>query len=169
MQKGAHYTDLPHSFILFFCPFDYVEHGLPVYTFKTICSEDNTIILQDGITKVIINSTAAQKAADPELKAFLHYMNGTVSDSPFIRKLERLIEELKANEEKRSEYMLLQAFEMDARRDGIQQGKSLGLAEGSRRKALETARILKQLGDFVQKIVKATGLTVQEVEELTVE
>ena len=65
--------------------------------------------------------------------------------------------------------MLLQAFEMDARRDGIQQGKSLGLAEGSRRKALETARILKQLGDFVQKIVKATGLTVQEVEELTVE
>ena len=53
---------------------------------------------------------------------------------------------------------------------GIQQGKSIGLAEGeargSRQKALETARILKQLGDSVQKIVQATGLTVQEVEEL---
>ena len=55
------------------------------------------------------------------------------------------------------------------REEGIQQGKSLGLAEGSRHAKLETARILKQLGDPVQKIVKATGLTVQEVEELTVE
>ena len=53
---------------------------------------------------------------------------------------------------------------------GISQGKSLGLAEGevrgSHQKALETARILKQLGDSVQKIMQATGLTVQEVEAL---
>ena len=43
-------------------------------------------------------------------------------------------------------------------RQGIQQGKSLGLAEGSRQKALETARILKQLGDSVKKIMQATSL-----------
>ena len=53
---------------------------------------------------------------------------------------------------------------------GLAEGKSLGLAEGevrgSRQKALETARILKQFGDPVQKIVQATGLTIQEVEPL---
>ena len=53
---------------------------------------------------------------------------------------------------------------------GLAEGKSLGLAEGevrgSRQKALETARILKQFGDSVQKIVQVTGLTVQEVEKL---
>ena len=53
---------------------------------------------------------------------------------------------------------------------GLAEGKSLGLAEGevrgSRQKALETARILKQFGDSVQKIVQVTGLTVQEVEAL---
>ena len=53
---------------------------------------------------------------------------------------------------------------------GLAEGKSLGLAEGevrgSRQKALETARILKQFGDPVQKIVQATGLTIQEVETL---
>ncbi|MGP1432302.1 MAG: hypothetical protein ACTTJ4_08315 [Treponema sp.] len=53
---------------------------------------------------------------------------------------------------------------------GLAEGKSLGLGEGevrgSRQKALETARILKQFGDSVQKIVQATGLTVQEVETL---
>ena len=50
--------------------------------------------------------------------------------------------------------------------EGEARGKSLGLAEGSRQKALETARILKQFGDPVQKIVQATGLTIQEVETL---
>ena len=50
---------------------------------------------------------------------------------------------------------------------GLAEGKSLGLAEGSRQKALETARILKQFGDSVQKIVQVTGLTIQEVEDIT--
>ena len=49
---------------------------------------------------------------------------------------------------------------------GLAEGKSLGLAEGSRQKAFETARMLKQFGDSVQKIVQVTGLTVQEVEML---
>jgi len=53
---------------------------------------------------------------------------------------------------------------------GLAEGKSQGIAEGevrgSRQKALETARILKQFGDSVQKIVQVTGLTVQEVEAL---
>ena len=69
---------------------------------------------------------------------------------------------------------MLRSFEMDARRVGFQQGitqgmrqgKSLGLAEGSRQKALETARILKQLGDSITKIVQATGLSKEEVEKL---
>ena len=39
-----------------------------------------------------------------------------------------------------------------------------GISQGSRQKALKTARILKQLGDSVQKIVQATGLTQEEVE-----
>ena len=39
-----------------------------------------------------------------------------------------------------------------------------GISQGSRQKALETARILKQLGDSAQKIVQATGLTQEEVE-----
>ena len=48
--------------------------------------------------------------------------------------------------------------------EGIEQGKSLGLAEGSRRKALETAKNLLAMGLSIENIVKATGLTVQEVE-----
>ena len=146
-----------------------------MYTFKTICSEDSRIELGDGITKIIINSQAAVHEKNEKLKVFLEYMNGKVSDNDeFIQKLERRIKDVKANEGLRREYMLVNTIERDARNDGWKagivqgraEGKSLGLAEGSYQKALETARILKQLGDSVQKIVQVTGLTVLEVEKL---
>ena len=49
---------------------------------------------------------------------------------------------------------------------GIQQGIQQGFSNGSRQKALETAKILKQFGDSVQKIAQATGLTQEEVEAI---
>ena len=148
-----------------------------------MCCENNGIELYDGVTKIIINSKAAAYEKNEKLKAFLEYMNGIVnSDDEFIQKLEQRIKEVKANEELRREYMLVNTIERDARNDGwkagivqglaegkslgLAEGKLLGLAEGSQQKALETARILKQLGDSVQKIVQVTGLTVQEVEKL---
>ena len=48
---------------------------------------------------------------------------------------------------------------------GIEQGIRQGFSDGSRQKALETARILKRLGDSVQKISQATGLAEEEVEK----
>ena len=48
----------------------------------------------------------------------------------------------------------------------MDEGKSLGLAEGSRQKALETAKNLLQFGLSVQKIAQATGLTKDDVEAL---
>ena len=49
---------------------------------------------------------------------------------------------------------------------GLQQGIQQGFSNGSRQKALETAKILKQFGDSVQKIAQATGLTTDEVESM---
>ena len=70
--------------------------------------------------------------------------------------------------------MMLRSFEMDARRAGFQQGITQGVAQGmrqgeargSRQAKLETARILKQLGDSITKIVQVTGLSKEEVEAI---
>ena len=144
-----------------------------------MCSEDSRIELCDGITKIIINSKAADHEKNEKLKVFLEYMNGKVSDDDFIQRLEQRIKEVKANEELRREYMLVNTIERDARNDGwkagiahgLAQGKSLGLAEGeargSRRAKLETARNLCAMGLSIDKIVQATGLTIQEVESIT--
>ena len=50
--------------------------------------------------------------------------------------------------------------------EGIEQGKSLGLAEGSRQKALETAAAFKRFGFDIDKIAEGTGLSREEVEKL---
>ena len=78
--------------------------------------------------------------------------------------------------------MMLRSFEMDARRAGFQQGitqgmrqgearglergKSLGLAEGSRQKALETARLMLHRSYPVSEICLMTGLSKEEVEAI---
>ena len=49
---------------------------------------------------------------------------------------------------------------------GVERGKSLGLAEGSRQKALETARLMKQASCEITFIEKMTGLSKEEVEKL---
>jgi len=48
--------------------------------------------------------------------------------------------------------------------EGREQGISQGMSQGSRQKALETAKLLKQLGDSVQKIMQVTGLSKADVE-----
>ncbi|TWI78963.1 PD-(D/E)XK nuclease family transposase [Treponema putidum] len=72
--------------------------ALPVYTFKTLCTENTKIQLADGITKIIINSKAAEKEASPALKSFLQYMNGKASNDEFIQKVKQRIKEVKQSE-----------------------------------------------------------------------
>ena len=116
----------------------------------------------------------AAEQAETGLKEFLLYMNGKSPDTGFTKEIERKINETKANEEKRREYMLIQSFEMDARRAGMQegmqagiaQGRNEGFADGSRQNALQNAGNLKQLGVSIDIITQATGLTKEEVEGL---
>ena len=81
-----------------------------------------------------------------------------------------MIQTVKISERARKEYHILPAVIMDALDEGEARGLERGLAEGeargSRQKALETAKILKQFGDSVQKIMQVTGLSKAEVEAL---
>ena len=73
-----------------------------------------------------------------------------------------MIQTVKISERARKEYHILPAVIMDA----LDEGEARGLAEGSRQKALETAKNLLQFGLSIENIAKATGLTQEEVEAL---
>ncbi|MEL3907664.1 MAG: hypothetical protein P1P64_01460 [Treponemataceae bacterium] len=49
---------------------------------------------------------------------------------------------------------------------GLSQGEARGVMKGELKKARETAKLLKLLGDPMEKIVKVTGLSESEIDEL---
>ncbi|AIN92965.1 Rpn family recombination-promoting nuclease/putative transposase [Treponema putidum] len=154
LDKGNFYNDLNDSFIIFICTFDAIWKNEPIYTFENICIEDKNISLQDGTKKVIINSEAFKSTEDKDLKEFLEYLKTGKAKSEFTRRIEEMIQTVKQNEQARQEYRLMSTFEMDARYKGIYETKR------------ETAKILKQLGDSIQKIMQVTGLPEAEIEKL---
>ena len=87
---------------------------------------------------------------------------GKKSNSDFIIELENKVNEVKQNDKRRREYMIMSAFEADARRVGILEGKQ----EGSYQARLETAKNLIDMGLSIENIAKATGLAQKEVEKL---
>ena len=154
LDKGNFYNDLNESFIIFICLFDVLDKNRSIYTFENICLEDKIISLQDGTKKVIINAEAFKDTKNKELKEFLEYLKTGKTKSEFTREIETMIQAVKNNEQARQEYRLMSTFEMDARYKGIYENKR------------ETAKILKQLGDSLQKIMQVTGLPESEIEKL---
>ena len=81
-----------------------------------------------------------------------------------------MIEAVKHNEQARKEYRIMSAFEMDAREEGVQQGIRQGIqqgfADGSYKKALETAKLMKHANCEFDFIMQMTGLSQEEVEAL---
>lgn len=172
LNKGGDYNDLPETFIIFFCTFDYLNQHQPIYTIKPTCAETQQEFA-DGTVKIIVNSIAAEHA-EAELRDFLWYMNGKTPHTDFTKAIEKKVAETKEDEEKRREYMLIQSFEMDARRAGIHEGLAQGViqgiaqgeAKGMRQKALETAKLMIAHNYPIAEICLMTGLTKEDVETI---
>lgn len=97
------YNVLPDSYVIFLCTFDFFGRGLPVYTFRNVCEEDYSLPLNDGTTKIFLNSRAAKDENVPGLKTFLEYMNGIVDpDDSFISALEKDVKKIKENDERKA-------------------------------------------------------------------
>ena len=123
-----------------------------------------------------------KKEKDTELHALLQYLCKKQATSTFTKTIDELVETTKNNERFRSLYMSLNIHKDDLLREGSQIGEKIGfekgiaagmrkgrqdgIVRGAYQKALETAKILKQLGDPIQKITQATGLTKEEVESV---
>ena len=93
--------------------------------------------------------------------------------SPVLQMLNEKIDVLSLNPEERKLYESRMKLKSDIAtisevqyNAGIERGKSLGLAEGSRQKALETAKLMKLEAFDIGMITKMTGLTQAEVEAI---
>ena len=122
--------------------------------------------LQDGTKKIILNAGAFRTTDNKELQGFLQYVKTGKVTTAYTGRIEQMIQTVKMSEQMRKEYRILPAVIMDAIDEGEARGKSLGLAEGSRQKALETAAAFKRFGFDIDKIAEGTGLSREEIEKL---
>ena len=86
-------------------------------------------------------------------------------ESPMMRKANTTIELMEMSPKDKWLYDSRMKYEHD-RASCISEGYQRGLDKGAYQKALETAKLLKQLGDSIQKIMQVTGLTKEEIEKL---
>ncbi len=137
--------------------------GLPVYTFSETCEEDGTIRLNDGTHKYFFNAMAAGLSEDVEIRAILDYiMKQKVSDT-FTEKIQQFVDNVKADERAKGEYMIESLAIQDSKREGRKEGRKEGKMEAK----LEDARKLLELNCIsIEQISYVTGLTIEQIQDL---
>lgn len=116
LEKGQTYDKLNDSYIIFICTFDLFNRDLPMYTFRNICLEEDFLSLGDGATKVFLNSKGNTNGIDPDIAAFLQYINTKKVEGAFVEAIDQEVRNVKLSENVRLEYMTL-AMEIDKARN----------------------------------------------------
>jgi len=171
LEKGQNYIDIADSYVIFICMEDIFGQGLARYTFKNRCMELDDLILDDGTTKIFLNSKGTKGDISEDAKDFLNYLEGHRSDSDFIKQLENEVATVKASRKWRAEYMKQHVHDTLNFRKGKEEGINLGVAQGieqgERKKTIEMA--VKMLSDKMplETISKYTGLSIDVIEDLS--
>ncbi|MGI5172927.1 Rpn family recombination-promoting nuclease/putative transposase [Treponema sp. OMZ 840] len=174
LLAGHGYDELKESYVMFICLTDPFKQGLPVYTFRNTCSEQEGLFLDDKSYKVFYNASAYDREENTELHAFLEYLCQKRATSDFTKNIDELVETAKLNEQFRSTYMSLNIREYDLRREGRIEGEAIGFdrgrkdgfTQGARQTKLETAKLMKGMNYPISDICTISGLSKEEIEKL---
>lgn len=160
LMRGQNYLELKESFVIFITTFDPFGYKMPVYTFKNICKENTNITLEDETSKIFFNVTAYKKESDVEIRCFMSYLFNKKPTDDFTRKIDRLVNELKYNENFKTRYTDMEAV-------WVTDAKMQGRLEGALQKAMESAKKFLSMGLSAEQVAEGTGLSIAEVQELT--
>ena len=80
----------------------------------------------DATTKIFLNTKGTKDDVPPDVKAFLDYINGIMSDDDFVREIDEEIQKAKLLEHEEVSYMTLEMKLEEMHEDGIQQGLQQG-------------------------------------------
>ena len=167
-MKGEPYEKLKESYILFICKDDPFKdeknqyYGLPCYTFQNVCTEKNSVKLNDKTIKVLYNASAYEKEEDPLIRSFLHFIStNEPGEDDFSNRLSRLVDVYKDDEQSRSDYLAMNLHDHDIRYEA--------LAEGAQQKAVEAAKSFYANGASIELIAKSLHMSEEQVKEIVKE
>ena len=187
-KEGAPYTSLTKCITI-----NLISQGFnlnhEIHSAYSILEQNTHLPLTDLMEIHFLNLSAAQKYGvqkspiekRQKLLNWLQFIETDSSEvrkmlattSPILQMLNEKIDVLSLKPEERKLYESRMKLKSDIAtiseaqfKAGAEWGIAEGEARGSRKKALETAKILKQLGDPMQKILQVTGLSKEEVEAI---
>ena len=180
ISKGHNYTELNSTYIIFICTFDLFGLGRPTYTFRNLCLEDTNLELNDGTTKLFLNSTAVIPYESPDIFPysdldddvfyFLQYINGHAPQGTFVNEINEEVAKVKENKEMEKSYMTyameIERRERIARNIGIEEGIQKGIKEGIQKEQLRfiVSMIKKNLP--LDVIAELAELSVADIEKI---
>ena len=131
IEKGADYSKLKKSFVIFICTFDFFEKNGYIYTFENRCVEYPDLRLGDDAIKVFVNVNGKDDShISSELKELLTYIrNSKIPEkcaNPLINNMDAALHKARSNEEWRKEYMILETMRTDYIEKGREEGLELG-------------------------------------------
>ena len=113
IEKGADYSELPQSFVIFICTFDVFGESRWKYTFENICRENMNLSLQDGTTKIFFNTTGTKGNLNKQAVNVLKFIEDNTIEDDFTKRLAQEVQKIKENKEWKVEYMTLLMRERD--------------------------------------------------------
>jgi predicted transposase/invertase (TIGR01784 family) len=130
LKPGENYNKLNKTFVIFICNYDPFNAGQLVYTFETVCKEVPGLRLKDEAYKMILNTKGEHGIISQRLKEFMIYLDENRVTGAFSKELDDAVNAVKANEERRLEYMMLWVRDNEMRAEGREEGRAEGREEG---------------------------------------
>ena len=154
--------------IIMIMPFDLFGYGLYRYTFQMKCEEVPELKLDDGATRIFLNTKGKHpELVSPELIELLKYMEHSTDEvsevckSERIQKMHRRICQIKASEKTEVKYMQSWEEKILIKQEGIAEGERIALERINRlnQKLIEQGRfddLTKAVSDSVyqKKLLK---------------
>lgn len=170
LAQGQPYKDLKPSYVIFICTFDRFKMDEPVYFFRSWDVEKG-LPLGDLSYTIVLNTKCSSEKVPKALKPFYEYLNDPKKNqaSELTRMIDERVRKFNSSEW-RQKYMTFEYILNEHRRESFAEGEAAGLergrSEGATQEKREIAKNLKDLGVGTTEIIKATGLSAEEVEEL---
>ncbi len=129
------FNELNPVFIIFITPFDPFGKGRYRYTFSMKCEAEPKIRLEDGATRIFLNTHGKdEENITPELKELLDLLEHTNEDREFhserVKQLKENVRKIQNDEEVTMRYLHELEEQTASRREGKEEGHEEGLEEG---------------------------------------
>lgn len=162
LKKGERYSQLRKSYVIFICTFDPFGRGLAKYTFNAICNEDHSLVLDDGVTRVFINTEGDRHRISKELASFIGYIStGEVTDD-YTKDLDEEVRALRNDDGRERDYMTYMQTIMEHEDMAYSQGITKGISQANKAMAIKMLKANKPY----EEISEFTELTMSDIREL---